>query len=359
MKKLWGIVVPALCASLAFAAPNAPKLTDEDAQSNQWAVPVEAVVSAPKSFHRANEDVNINVSFTNNGAQSILIPKFMLDPDEIDRSFIKVMRNGVSVAYTGPLVKRAAPKAEDMIEIAPGQTIDAQYEISSVFKLNEGGNYEVQFVNSSKHFVGGRPLATLSVGLDIEPSLRIENDVSHDDQKAGGDGGISYTGRCTTSEKSALVQALTAAGNYADAAASYFVNNSTATARYTTWFGTYSSANFATVGSHFSKIRDALNTKPIVLDCSCNKRGTFAFVYPNQPYKIYLCGAFWTAPLTGTDSKGGTIIHEMSHFTVNGGTNDYAYGQTAAKRLAISNPAQAIFNADSHEYFVENTPSQQ
>jgi len=40
------------------------------------------------------------------------------------------------------------------------------------------------------------------------------------------------------------------------------------------------------------------------------------------------------------------------------GTRDYVYGQSDARSLAISNPAQAIANADSHEYFAENTPSQ-
>jgi len=78
---------------------------------------------------------------------------------------------------------------------------------------------------------------------------------------------------------------------------------------------------------------------------------------PSQFGTIYLCGAFWNAPNTGTDSRAGTIIHESSHFTNNGGTSDYAYGQTAAMQLAISNPSQAIFNADSHEYFAENNPA--
>lgn len=91
--------------------------------------------------------------------------------------------------------------------------------------------------------------------------------------------------------------------------------------------------------------------------------------------KVYFCGAFWNAPNTGTDSRvsvlythvivtvchiikiqAGTIIHESSHFTANGGTNDYVYGQTAAKNLAISDPAKAVMNADSHEYFAENNP---
>ena len=34
------------------------------------------------------------------------------------------------------------------------------------------------------------------------------------------------------------------------------------------------------------------------------------------------------------------------------------YGQAGAKSLAISNPANAVDNADSHEYFAENTPYQ-
>ena len=47
----------------------------------------------------------------------------------------------------------------------------------------------------------------------------------------------------------------------------------------------------------------------------------------------------------------------MSHFTVVASTNDDVYGQAGAKNLAITNPAQAVDNADNHEYFAENTPA--
>ncbi|MDZ7813484.1 MAG: M35 family metallo-endopeptidase [Ideonella sp.] len=86
--------------------------------------------------------------------------------------------------------------------------------------------------------------------------------------------------------------------------------------------------------------------------------GTYAYVYPTQPYKIYVCGAFWNAPMTGTDSKGGTLVHEMMHFNVVAASDDWAYGQTASKSMAISNPTKALDNSDSHEYFAENTPFQ-
>ena len=48
----------------------------------------------------------------------------------------------------------------------------------------------------------------------------------------------------------------------------------------------------------------------------------------------------------------------MSHFNAVAGTDDHVYGQSGAKALAISDPAKAVDNADSHEYFAENTPSQ-
>ena len=65
----------------------------------------------------------------------------------------------------------------------------------------------------------------------------------------------------------------------------------------------------------------------MTFDCSCTESGTYAYVYPDSPYQVYLCGAFWSAPNTGTDSRAGTIIHELSHFTVVAGTNDWAYGK--------------------------------
>jgi peptidyl-Lys metalloendopeptidase len=99
-----------------------------------------------------------------------------------------------------------------------------------------------------------------------------------------------------------------------------------------------------------------MDTASVTLDCGCRKK-YYAYVYPTQPYTIYLCSVFWTAPLTGTDSKAGTLIHEMSHFNVVAGTDDYVYGQAGAKNLAITNPAQAIDNADNHEYFAENNPA--
>jgi peptidyl-Lys metalloendopeptidase len=161
---------------------------------------------------------------------------------------------------------------------------------------------------------------------------------------------------CSNTRQTQLATARNSAVTYATNAKSY-LDAGTHGTRYTWWFGTYTSSRYATVRTHFTNLKSALSSQPYTFDCSCTDSGTYAYVYPTQPYRVYLCGAFWSAPNTGTDSRAGTLVHESSHFNVVAGTDDWAYGQTAAHNLANSNPNHAIDNADSHEYFAENNPA--
>ncbi len=168
-------------------------------------------------------------------------------------------------------------------------------------------------------------------------------------------GTTTYT-KCTTTQQAALVTARLEASNYSTNALDY-LNAGTLSARFTTWFGIFNATRYDTVTTHYSAISSAMDTAPVTFNCGCKKR-YYAYVYPNRPYEIFLCKVFWTAPMTGTDSKAGTLIHEMSHFYVVASTDDWVYGQTGAKSLAITDPEKAITNADNHEYFAENTPYQ-
>jgi peptidyl-Lys metalloendopeptidase len=166
-------------------------------------------------------------------------------------------------------------------------------------------------------------------------------------------GSTSYV-KCTTTEQSLLTAARTQASTYSADASSY-LNAGTLDSRYTTWFGYYNTLRYGTVTSHFNSILNAMNTADITFDCKCRKK-YYAYVYANKPYVIHLCRVYWTAPPTGTDSQAGTLIHEMSHFNTVAGTNDWVYGQSGAMSLAITDPQEAVTNADNHEYFAENNP---
>ncbi|KAL0570405.1 hypothetical protein V5O48_011563, partial [Marasmius crinis-equi] len=113
-----------------------------------------------------------------------------------------------------------------------------------------------------------------------------------------------------------------------------------------------------TVLDHYNAIKGYPFSGDSEYDCSCTDPGTYAYVELNNFGVIHLCGAFWDAPATGTDSKAGTLVHESSHFTQIAGTRDVVYGQSGARSLARRSPSQAITNADSHEYFAENNPSE-
>jgi peptidyl-Lys metalloendopeptidase len=235
-------------------------------------------------------------------------------------------------------------------------------ELSGTYDLSAGGLYTIRYAAGTAQLLekaGGRFGRLASNPITIAIEGRGYSDVrSEAGYKAAGGGGITYTGRCSATQQSTLLNAVGAATTMADESKGYLLSNQKGTTRYTTWFGTYTAANGATALDHFTAISDAFNNKPLTLDCGC-KKTYYAYVYPTKPYVIYVCKAFWTAPMTGTDSKGGTLIHEMSHFNVVAGTNDHVYGQAGAKSLASTDPIKALNNADNHEYFAENTPFQQ
>lgn len=172
-----------------------------------------------------------------------------------------------------------------------------------------------------------------------------------------GNAGLSYA-NCSNAQQEQLLTAMDAGRAMTADSHAYLTSDKQYGERYATWFGALDAARGAKVTSNFTAIKDAFENKPVKIDCDCDEP-YFAYVYPARPYTVWVCKAFWAAAVTGTDSRGGTLLHELSHFDVVAATDDHVYGQAGAADLARSAPERAINNADSHEYFGENTPPQQ
>jgi peptidyl-Lys metalloendopeptidase len=245
-------------------------------------------------------------------------------------------------------------------------------DLSDNYDMSVSGQYQVKFETVLQNAdVGGRMMAKAGGGMAtlessqinvwvdgtdsfLEPNTRAKR-LSAEETVFGVKAAPQPVfEKCTTTQSSQILTAFGSSKSYAANAKGYFPNSHGA--RYNTWFGTETSSRYTTVGNHFTAIDSAFQTQGFTFNCGCKKR-YYAYVYSNDAYRIYVCAVFWQAPSTGTDSKAGTIIHETSHFNVVAGTDDWAYGQSAAKSLAISDPNKAIDNADSHEYFSENTPA--
>ncbi|WNG17230.1 M35 family metallo-endopeptidase [Cystobacter fuscus] len=317
-------------------------------------------LSVASSSLSASEDVAVTVTFTNVSSQPVqLLRWFVPGTEGIKAGLFEVSRNGEEVAYIGPHIKRRAPQAEDFVTLAPGESRSGTASLSGMYDLSESGTYSVRFAaqSTNQHNVGLTRAANLDsnlVSLWIEGRAEREPELQAQAVTAQG---LTTASNCSSTRASQISTAFASAKTYASSTSSYLNGISSGTARYTTWFGTYSSTNVGTARSHFTKIASAFASAAVTVDCGCTD-SAYAYVYPSQPYKIYVCSAFWSAPNTGTDSKAGTLVHEMSHFTVVAGTDDHAYGQSAAKSLAKSSPTQALDNADSHEYIAENNPAQ-
>ena len=310
---------------------------------------------------RGDVDVVVEATVANLGTRPQSVAPWQLPAQgDLASPFFEVTGpDGVAVPYGGPLIKRTAAALRERIVLAPGERRRFSVELSSTRDFRNG-RYRIAYFSPGAEpglasLRSTVPLLIQLEGRTLEPALPdVETNARPKARKIG------FSGSCSTSRRTVINTAVTNAVAYALESRNYLIANAggaSATQRYEKWFGSLDATRYASVRANFTALHDALANQSLSFDCSCREADTYAYVYPNRPYKIYLCGAFWSAPATGTDSRAGTLIHETSHFTVVAGTDDNAYGQTAAAALAVSSPQLAVENADSHEYFAENTPS--
>jgi peptidyl-Lys metalloendopeptidase len=308
---------------------------------------VSATISASRSTFGAKDAVTVTLTITNGGKGQFQLLRWFGPSAELQEPLFAVAREGAGVQYIGPHFKRAAPDSEDVLTIAPGRSVSAEVSLSGSYDFSSTGTYTVQY----------------AVGKirSNELTLWVEGRKTVVPTAAPGDivtlGTISYT-KCTTTQQSQIPAALSQATTYATGAVNYLNGTPSGTPRYTTWFGAFSSSGWNKAKADYAAIQDAFQNKNMSFDCGCKQKGVYAFVYSNRPYEIHLCPVFWQVANSGTDSRGGTLVHETSHFDVVAGTNDWVYGQAGCKNLALTNPTNALDNADSHEYFAENNPAQ-
>ncbi|MDN4057363.1 M35 family metallo-endopeptidase [Massilia sp. YIM B02769] len=344
--------LPAACALLLAALP---------AHANPN---IAVTVTPEQNAIGKGDDVNVTVTLTNTGSTPQRLLKWRTPFVPPEHALFHITRDGQPVRYLGRHVKRAAPLDADYIVLAPGEARSARVELSSLYEMGITGAYSVRYLTShaapsAKLGAGTQlvvgDLASNPAAIWIEGRLPRGAALPQLSATPAAGAGLTFSS-CSNAQQTSIANAFAAGTAMAADGLDYLTSRKQQGQRYVNWFGPHEATRVATVTSNFTAIKDAFETRPVKVDCGCNEP-YFAYVYPAQPYNIYVCRAFWTAPLTGTDSMGGTLLHEMSHFNVVAGTDDHVYGQSGAADLARTSPERAINNADSHEYFGENNPT--
>jgi peptidyl-Lys metalloendopeptidase len=317
------------------------------------------------------DNFSVVATIVNTGDETLKLfndPRGTLSPFHTN-SFTIVSERGDGPEFSGAKVKygfEAAAKSGNVkafTVLAPGQSVDVTHDLSAAYNFNSTGatSYSVE-PSTLFHYIDalGNVQQIYAHVTDAHTTSLAGNLVSSKLQaRSRFRKRASFKG-CSAAEQAQIKASIPEAIEYVVAASNYMKSRASGTQRFTTWFGTFSASRANLVQKHYQNI--ITNTPDLngyTYECNpsgCDD-GVFAFVNPDDFGHISLCSAFWTAPVTGTNSKAGTIVHESSHFTKNGGTDDHAYGHSDAQALAKSNPSQAVMNADSHEYFAENTPA--
>jgi peptidyl-Lys metalloendopeptidase len=339
-----------------------------------------ASLSMPDTEIAASEAVKVAFTLTNGSNQAVNVLRWRTPLEGFNSDMFMVQQEGEPVPYLGRVVKRGRPSPEDYVTIPAGQSISVNVDLESAYAIYQAADYTVS-LRTELLDLGAAPSGTLAQKTTFVPRPVESNTISFTLVEAKGPPPAAPAAaaptpsevvsdivapktpafkNCSSGQQSILKDALTESARYA--ALSVLLLEGVTPAkrasckRYRTWFGAFTETRWDREKGNFTKIYAALANETITFNCDCDE-SYYAYVYPNRPYEIWLCNAFWPAPLTGEDSKAGTVVHETSHFNVVADTDDIAYGQASCKNLANANPDQAVANADSHEYFAENDPS--
>lgn len=317
-----------------------------------------ATVSMSQSDFSSAQDVLVTVTLSNPTSHTVRILKWYTPVYGVEEPLFSVTRDGQPVLYTGAIYKRPDATGQDYISLRAGQSVASVVSLGDYYDLSQTGEYAASYdvaaynLFSPRRDTFRRPDKLASAPVDFKADGRATKRPTPPPPPPPGGNAFNA---CSAGQQTDLVAARTQATNYSTESKGYLQNHNSSTARYVDWFGVFTMTRYSTVTTHFVRIADAFQNAGINFDCKC-KQPYYAYVYADQPYFIHLCKYFWLAPLAGTDSRGGTLIHEMSHFNVVASTEDFVYGQDGARDLASSNPDDAIMNADNHEYFAENNP---
>jgi peptidyl-Lys metalloendopeptidase len=309
----------------------------------------------------------------NNTNTTLNVLKWLTPLEGFNSNMFQIEISGEKAVYIGRTVKRAAPRPEDYIEIKAGETVEKVINLAEAYAVYKAGDYKVAYT-STLLYAGAKKPSDLRKEVSFKPKGLQSNVVTFKlvesrepppeiilKMPAKIKSKIPVFQNCTPTQQAQLSAALVAATGMSTVALKDLGNpkcqaNPGEADRYIEWFGEPDGWRYNQVTSNFLKIDAALVGETITFDCGCNEP-YYAYVYPTQPYDIYICNAFWSAPPIGTDSQAGTIVHEISHFNAVAGTDDHVYGQANCRDLADNSANLAIENADSHEYFAENNPS--
>jgi len=300
------------------------------------------------------EDATVILELTNTAPYNIALLRWNLPLDDrFESDTFRVLYQGNPVGYIGARVKYEGPFITDYVFFAPNESKEYTIRLENAYDFSQPGDYDVVFVTDVLDHETDSAFHRLPHAKDsfVPLSSVISNSLKFSTTKELYQKIIRAEYTCTANERSQINTAHSTSRTMIGYAFDR-VSEGGQTTQFRTWFGAFVQSRY----THTRDVIGRIRSNNIFVGKCDDTKNVYAFVYPSDTqHNVYFCDAFWRAPNAGGhDTKAGTVIHELSHFSRIGATQDYAYGTGAARNLATSNPARAVANADNYEYFSES-----
>ncbi|OAX80830.1 hypothetical protein ACJ72_04829 [Emergomyces africanus] len=319
-------------------------------------------------------NTKVLISVTNTGSSDISVLKTNTFFDRSPTKKVNVYRedpnvagsekevpfNGIHLRYTTSNLTK-----DDFQFIAPGQTIDTEFDLAETLDLSESGNYVASsqgvfpFSNAQYNGISGViPFKSNEIKIKVDGKqaakvLSVRTNYDHLARRADiNDGG------CDDQQKPVISSALKRASGIAASASNAALNGDVRV--FEQFFRTTDTTARQQVSDRFRAIaREAGNSPGGVVKFRCDdtmnvcQQNIVAYALSGSKV-IVNCPTYYTIAATSQQCDVGdqalTAIHELSHIDAvySPATADHAYGEDAS--LALSSD-MALMNADTYTYY--------
>jgi hypothetical protein len=98
---------------------------------------------------KAGQPVELQFQLTNRGTKPVSVLKWQTPFESPPLgAYLQVTRDGVEVAYQGPMAKRADPSASSYITVTPGASAEGKVDVGMSYDMKQGGHYQIAFRNT-------------------------------------------------------------------------------------------------------------------------------------------------------------------------------------------------------------------
>lgn len=330
-------------------------------------------------LENTDDSLKINFTITNLTNSDLRVLKRNTPLEGLKSDCLVVTVDGERVNYDGYFLKRAAPKAEEYIELKVGETLSNIIDVSKAYDVSRSGAYEIKFDDSNliitpathtRDFltadvksvsevapqeVSNQQVSVIRTVTDAASKTVGQQQREEDKKKVELKAVVKATLKApkivggTPEQRKTVTKAHKAGYRYAKKAAAE-VNNDNL---YKLWFGIHTETREEKVKTVYDKVSLRMERITFIYRFDGGECDDTTYAYTTVGGRtIWLCTMFWESPDGGFDSRAGTMVHEHSHASAD--TDDLEYSRVKCKQLAISKPETAIKNADTYEFYSES-----